>query len=495
MTETKIVTAYSMHATVYRDPHVVHTIVRNGVLVCAMHASSKSGGVLLIENCSEQPAGALESAIRDFASKFASKIRGVPNAAEMQTKLLFSADCHEAVRKLLSQYGFTVVGETKNSVPMEAYYFTDSGRLRIAPASDNHVVAAAEDNGRKKRVLIVDDSKTIRQLLTKILSSDAHLEVVGAAELPSHAEKMIEELKPDVITLDINMPEMDGVTLLQRYIGKYPIPTVMISAISMEEGNQVLRALEIGAVDYIQKPSFEELDRMAPLIIEKVRTASAIRVRGGQGKVLQNRLTSGVLNHNIVVAVGASTGGTEALRHFFSRLPSGIPPIVVVQHIPPVFSRAFANRLAELCPFEVKEAENGDVLKPDRVLIAPGGLQMAVERGGPTGLRVNVFNGEPVNRHKPSVDVLFDSVAKELGKKAIGIIMTGMGRDGAAGMLRMHQAGARTIAQDEASCVVFGMPKEAIKLGGAEAIHPLDKIPEILTSWLHVNSKPVAAGF
>ncbi|OFZ22537.1 MAG: hypothetical protein A2X94_02660 [Bdellovibrionales bacterium GWB1_55_8] len=345
---------------------------------------------------------------------------------------------------------------------------------------------------RKTRVLVVDDSKTIRQLLTRILTADPELEVIGTADCPSQAEKMIRELRPDVITLDIHMPEMDGVSFLQKYIGEFPIPTVMISSISMEESTQVLQALEIGAVDYIQKPSFEKLDRMAPLIAEMVRTAATVKVRRSAGtKVSHARIQSSAqLNQSVLVAVGASTGGTEALRLFLSKLPPGIPPIVIVQHIPPVFSKAFANRLASTCPFEVKEAEDGDLIRPDRVLIAPGGLQMAVQKGS----RVRIWDGDPVNRHKPSVDVLFKSVAEIAGSKSIGIIMTGMGRDGAAGLLEMKQSGSRTIAQDEASSVVFGMPKEAIRLGAAQEVMPLDRIPEKLLSWLEQGRRVQSQG-
>lgn len=479
-------------------PQVLHYVVMRGLVVCVYHSpgSLVVGGAFAVgDHRSEKVSELVRALVEGITGKTGSK------PGQLQAKLVGSSVSMHLAQAALSQLGVSIAAVREEKDEFEIYFYTDSGRLRLGEGNSNQNAESrkvqtvqegdADPNpNRRRRVLIVDDSKTIRQLLSKILSSDPGLEVVGAAERPSIAERMIEELKPDVITLDIHMPEMSGVDLLSRYIKKYPIPTVMISSLSMEESNDVLRALETGAVDYIQKPSFEELDRMAPLIIEKVRTAAHVRLKfSGEPEKSSSRIVhAGEVNRNLIVAVGASTGGTEALRFFFTKLPSEIPPIVVVQHIPPVFSRAFANRLAELCPFEVKEAEDGDEVLQNRVLIAPGGLQMVVEnRSG--GYRVKVFNGEPVNRHKPSVDVLFDSVAKEVGRKAIGIIMTGMGRDGAAGMLKMRQAGARTIAQDEASCVVFGMPKEAIRLGGAEAVESLDKIPETFTSWIQVGSR------
>jgi two-component system chemotaxis response regulator CheB len=344
---------------------------------------------------------------------------------------------------------------------------------------------------RPVRVLIVDDSKTIRSLLRKILSMDPAVEVVGEAERPSQVEELIEKHKPTVITLDINMPEMDGVTLLSRYLPKYRIPTVMVTAISFQDGDQVLRALNLGAVDYIQKPSMEEMAAMSPLIIEKIKVASQVSLKSeSSSKTAGTRLTLGSvpMDTSTLVAIGASTGGVQALDYFFSRLPRDIPPIVVVQHIPPVFSAAFAKRLNDSCPFEVLEAKDGDEIKAGRVLIAAGGTQMKVERSG-GGLRVKVFDGAPVNRHKPSVDVLFDSVAEVIGKRAIGVILTGMGADGAKGLLKMKQSGACTAAQDKDSCVVFGMPRAAIEMGAADEIKPLHEMPETVLQWLGTLKK------
>jgi len=474
----KVIKLTSLSGVVCDEPSVVQVLLAKGVALCGWSAAAGTGGALQLPESIEN--SGMMKLVRDWLLKM-SAAAGPGNGLEFK---LICVGCDlEKARSVCQLLQIKLVGELSEKLPVEAYFYTDIGRLRVAEI-ENSSKPVPDSSSKKKRVLVVDDSKTIRQLLTRILNSDPQLEVVGAAELPSQAKRLIAELRPDVITLDINMPEMDGVTLLKQYITDYPIPTVMISAISMEEGNLVLQAMEYGAVDYIQKPSFEEIDRMAPLIIEKVKIAASVRVRLKQASShVKSPAISGKLNQKVIVAIGSSTGGTEALRVFFTKLPAGIPPMIVVQHIPPVFSKAFANRLAELCAFEVKEAEDGDLVQPDRVLIAPGGMQLKLVTCS-SGYKVSVFDGAAVNRHKPSVDVLFDSVSELIGKNAIGIIMTGMGKDGAAGLLKMRKAGARTIAQDEHSCVVFGMPKEAIKLGAAEVIEPLEEISTVLTKWL-----------
>lgn len=360
------------------------------------------------------------------------------------------------------------------AVPREgrfsAYYFGESGRIRLQktpPIQD-----------RKRKVLIVDDSVTIRKLLRQIFSRDPELEVVAEAGRPSQVEELIKTHHPDVITLDIGLPEMNGVELLQKYLPLHPIPTVMISALSQSESPLVLKSLESGAVDYIQKPVHEQLGELAPLIIEKVKTASRARVRHRRIRVANT--TEGNLRTDILVAIGSSTGGTEAICDVLSCLPKNIPPIVITQHIPAVFSAAFADRLNDFCPFEVREAKDGDRVVPGVVFIAPGGLQMGVEKRAGS-LRVFVRDEAPVNRHKPSVDYLFDSVVKAMGEKAIGVILTGMGADGAKGLARMRAAGAFTIGQDEASCVVYGMPRAAMIENAVVEQLPLEKIgPRLL---------------
>ncbi len=327
---------------------------------------------------------------------------------------------------------------------------------------------------RKKKVLIVDDSKTIRQLLIKILSEDPQLEIVAETDKPLDVERLIEKHRPDVITLDIHMPDMDGVTLLKKIQPKYKIPTVMISSISKEEGGQVLDALESGAIDYIQKPSMNDLREVAGQIRERIKVAASAKIRTKK-TVTRRSGVSPLVDKQALIVLGSSTGGTEAIREILQALPSEIPPMLIVQHIPPVFSAAFAARLNELCPFEVKEAAHGDEIKPNRVLIAPGGKQMAV-KALKDKFVVVINDDPPMNRHKPSVDYMFQSVAETGMKKVVGVILTGMGADGAREMKKLRDMGIKTIAQDKDSCVVFGMPREAIQLGGVDFILPLDQI-------------------
>ncbi|RYZ77292.1 MAG: chemotaxis response regulator protein-glutamate methylesterase [Proteobacteria bacterium] len=381
-------------------------------------------------------------------------------------------------------------GIVKNAVikdqGVNAIFYPETGRFRLEVADQIPQVAAA---AQKTRILVIDDSSTIQKLLKTILESDPSCEVVGVVSLPSLAEEAVRALKPDVITMDIHMPEMTGVELLKILHPKYAVPTVMITSVSREDGDVVLEALAAGAVDYIQKPSFSEIDQVAPLILEKVKTAAKAIAKKQTENLPKRRLVGGTMDLRKIIAIGSSTGGTEALREVFERLPAEIPPIVVVQHIPAIFSEALARRLDDLCPFAVKEAADGDELVAGRVLIAPGGKQMKVVRSSNGVARVRVFEADPVNRHKPSVDVLFDSVAQEIGNKAVGVILTGMGADGARGMVKMKNAGAHTIAQDEASCVVFGMPREAIRMGGVTEVASLEVISEKLISALSKQKK------
>lgn len=340
----------------------------------------------------------------------------------------------------------------------------------------------------KFKVLVVDDSKTIRNILNKIFSSDPAFEVCAMAEKPSEVEALIIKHKPDVITLDIHMPEMDGVTLLKQIAPKYNIPTVMISSISMAEGPLVLEALEHGAVDYIQKPEVSEIEKVTPLIIEKVKTAARANMKKSmKRKTAKAVQVSGQCDLKSLIVLGSSTGGTEAIREIITALPNQIPPMLIVQHIPAVFSAAFAKRMNDLCPFEVKEAEDGDEVRINRVLIAPGGKQMKfVMKNGKGHVEIN--DDEPVNRFKPSVDYLFNSVAKNLYTHTVAIILTGMGKDGAKGMLELKNHGVKTIAQDEYTSVVFGMPKEAIAIGAADYVEPLQDIADRIVQLTHEKS-------
>jgi two-component system chemotaxis response regulator CheB len=340
----------------------------------------------------------------------------------------------------------------------------------------------------KTRVLIVDDSAVMRQLLTEILSHDPDLEVIGSASDPIVARDKIKALNPDVLTLDVEMPRMDGLSFLEKLMRARPMPVVMVSSLTERGAATTLRAMELGAVDFVTKPKIDmrtgTLD-LAEEIVQKVKSAAGARPRTlsphsapparGHGV---SGVTAGALlkSTHKVIAVGASTGGTEALREFLVPLPSDTPGIVIVQHMPASFTRSFADRLNSLCQMKVKEAEDGDRILPGHVLLAPGDFQMRVHRSGAVYC-VRITHDEPVNRHRPSVDVLFDSCAHDLGANAVGVILTGMGADGARGMAAMRKAGARTFAQDEATCVVFGMPREAILAGGVEHTLPLQDLP------------------
>jgi two-component system chemotaxis response regulator CheB len=336
------------------------------------------------------------------------------------------------------------------------------------------------------KVLIVDDSALMRELLAKILGSDPALQVIGSAGDPYVAREKIKALNPDVLTLDIEMPRMDGLTFLEKLMRGHPMPVVMISSLTEKGADTTLRALSLGAVDYVSKPTIDvsqgTLDQWDE-IVAKVKAAASVKIRVAAARKEPPPELARVAYHfsatHKVVAIGASTGGTEALKDVLSPLPADFPAIVIVQHMPEAYTRQFAERLDSLCRIRVREAKDGDAILPGHALLAPGGHQMEVVRRG-AAYAVKVYRGERVNRHQPSVDVLFSSCAQQLGKNALGVILTGMGADGARGLLEMKQAEAFTIAQDEASCVVFGMPKEAIALGGADQVLPLGKIPAAL---------------
>jgi two-component system chemotaxis response regulator CheB len=336
------------------------------------------------------------------------------------------------------------------------------------------------------KVLIVDDSSLMRQLLTQILTSDRQLEVIGTAGDPFVAREKIKALSPDVLTLDIEMPRMDGLTFLEKLMRGHPMPVVMISSLTERGAETTLRALSLGAVDYVSKPKLDVSNgtiEQSQDIIAKVKAAARVKVRAMRPPVAPPSDTPAPVYHfsatHKVVAIGASTGGTEALKDLLSPLPADFPGIVIVQHMPEAFTRQFAERLDSACRIRVQEAKDGDRILPGHALLAPGGHHMAVVRRGLEN-SVRVYRGERVNRHLPSVDVLFSSCARQLGCNALGVILTGMGADGAKGMLEMKQAEAFTIAQDESTCVVYGMPREAVQLGAVDEVLPLGRIPNAL---------------
>jgi two-component system chemotaxis response regulator CheB len=349
----------------------------------------------------------------------------------------------------------------------------------------------------KIKVLIVDDSAVVRQTLSAILEADPMIEVMGTAADPYIAAGKISQELPDVITLDVEMPRMDGITFLKKIMSQHPIPVVIVSSLTAKGTETALKALEYGAVEIVTKPQVSStkqfLEESSQELCDIIKAAAQAKIRrktiasilapalaiqpklSADAMIMPSQSRSMIQTTEKVVAVGASTGGTEALRVFLESLPLDAPGIVIVQHMPELFTKSFANRLNELCKITVKEAENGDTVIRGRALIAPGSKHMLLKRSG-ARYYVEVKDGPLVNRHRPSVDVLFRSTARYAGKNAIGIIMTGMGDDGAHGLLEMKEAGAHTVAQDERSCVVFGMPKEAIKLNAADKILPLEQI-------------------
>ena len=346
--------------------------------------------------------------------------------------------------------------------------------------------------GRPIKVLVVDDSALVRQTLIDILKSDPDITVIAAVADPIAAAEKLREMVPDVITLDIEMPRMDGLTFLRKLMSQHPIPVVICSSLAEEGDETTFRALEYGAVEIITKPKVgtkQFLEESRIRIIDAVRAAAQSKVRAVSGSslkvapkldadVMLAKATPGTPNFRTtekVVLVGASTGGTEALLTFLQALPLDCPAIAVVQHMPEHFTAAFAKRLDSICRISVREARDNDTLLRGQALIAPGSKHMLLKRSG-TRYHVEVKDGPLVSRHRPSVDVLFRSGARYAGQNAVGVIMTGMGDDGAKGMRELHDAGAYNIAQDEASCVVFGMPQEAIKHGGVNKVMPLTSI-------------------
>jgi two-component system chemotaxis response regulator CheB len=341
----------------------------------------------------------------------------------------------------------------------------------------------------KIKVLIVDDSALVRKIFSQELAKDPAIEVVGTAPEPYIARDKIVYLKPDVVILDIEMPKMDGLTFLEKLMEYYPMPVIIVSSLAQGSCDVALRALEIGAVDVMAKPgSSYSVQDLSEQLIEKIKAAAQMKrfkkTKRPDSETVVSRPPNPpsralMKSTNKIIAIGASTGGTEAIKEVLVNLPGDMPPIIIVQHMPPIFTKSFADRLNSLCKLEVREATDQEILCPGKVLIAPGNYHMVLKRSG-AQYYVEVKDGPLVFHQRPSVEVLFQSVATYAGPNAIGVIMTGMGGDGAKGLLEMKKAGAFTIAQDEASCIVFGMPKEAIQMGAAMQVAPLENVPQIL---------------
>ncbi|MEO8807433.1 MAG: chemotaxis response regulator protein-glutamate methylesterase [Burkholderiaceae bacterium] len=339
----------------------------------------------------------------------------------------------------------------------------------------------------KTRVVVVDDSALVRSLLSEIINREADMECVGAAADPLVAREMIRDLNPDVITLDVEMPRMDGIDFLSKLMRLRPMPVLMVSTLTERGADVTLRALELGAIDFVAKPKIGVADGLRLLaqdITEKIRIAARARVKRVASPVagaVPARATAtpvaslGRLSTEKIIFIGASTGGTEATKDVLVNLPHDAPAVMITQHMPPGFTKSYAARLDGLCRISVAEAVDGERVLPGHAYLAPGGFHLSVERSGANYV-ARVRDGEPVNRHKPSVEVLFKSAARVVGQNALGIMLTGMGADGATAMKEMRDAGSYNLAQDEASCVVFGMPREAIAAGAAHEVLPLGQI-------------------
>lgn len=337
---------------------------------------------------------------------------------------------------------------------------------------------------QKIRVLIVDDSAVIRKLLEKIFSSSPDIEVVGTASDPYIARDKLVSLKPDVMTLDVEMPRMDGISFLEKVMQHFPTRTIIFSSLAKTGSETYLRALEAGAIEIMEKPSIDvsqSLETLSQAIIEKVKAVAKARINPVKkvvhttGPVQKVAPTSLARTTHQLIAVASSTGGTEALKVFLSGMPADIPGTLIVQHMPPGFTKSFAENLNHMFPFEVKEAQEGDQVVPGRVLIAPGNYHMEITRSG-AFYYVKLHQGPALHSVRPAADYLMKSVAKYVGKNALGVVLTGMGKDGAEGLLEMKNAGAYTVAQNEETCVVYGMPAAAVALGAADKILPLDRI-------------------
>jgi len=346
------------------------------------------------------------------------------------------------------------------------------------------------------KVLIIDDSAVMRQVLTSVLQHDLDIQVVGTAPNPIIAREKIKSLKPDVLTLDVEMPGMDGITFLEKLMRLRPMPVVMVSSHTEKGATATLRALELGAVDFVTKPYGGIRQGMTLELMEeiraKVRAAANAHLRTeakmpAVKPILPQMFSSMQECRNGIIVIGASAGGTQAITEVLAKLPRSTPGIAIVQHMPPKFTASFAERLHNQCDLDVSEAKSGDRLKPGVALIAPGGYHMSITRAA-GGYAVRVYLDEPVKRHRPSVDVLFESAASAAGKNAMGILLTGMGSDGAMGLHAMKLAGANTIAQDEKSCVVFGMPEQAIRLGAVGQVVSLDRIADAINIWSRPES-------
>lgn len=460
-----------------------HEIVEDGLVISVYDSKHKFGGICHLSQSTEE----LISLLKKFKSQGSTPESLVLKLVGGKTIKAIQLTTH--TRELARELGLNIATESLHDVGgRELIFSTKTGELqyRIAEISNSKIRSQL---AKKIKVLIIDDSLPIRKVIRKMLESEPQFEIVGEAKDPIDGEILRKSKNPDVITLDLHMPRQDGVSYIKQLMKNDPTAIIVITDYDLKNTGPVMDALDAGAFDYIQKPNFSQLTEVGEILISKIREAAKVdtaklsmfRSSARGAKDMRSVEKKSFNNYNLsiensaVIAIGASTGGTEALKVVLGSLPAEIPPILVVQHMPPVFTKSFAERLNELCPFHVKEAEDGERVLPGCVYIAPGGFHMGVVGSSPN-LKIQLSSGPPENRFRPSVDFLFRSIGKIKRIKKFAVILTGMGNDGAQELLNLRQQGAHTIAQDESTSVVFGMPKVAIDLGAAQEVKRLDQI-------------------
>ncbi len=470
--------------------------VQGNILVCLYHEQKKAGGALLISSNLEDIAK-----LKELVETLRAGLDA--DTADFIAKLVGPSPLIQKLKNILVEQNIYVASSCpQDSNALDVYFYSDTGRLRVGESANQELKAIAPQlelvktkeiapqAQEKIRVLVVDDSLTIRKILEKVLSEDHGFKIVGSVENPIKAHEFLKTNTVDVITLDIHMPEMDGITYLETLKGKKHAPIVMISSVNKEDAVKALRCFELGAVGYIEKPNNFSQDS-ADTIRTMVKTAASSITRS----LDQNKFSAGPIfyephaRYTDLILIGASTGGTQAITALMESFPENSPPVLIVQHIPPVFSAAFADRLNQTTKLKVKEVENGDIVKKGHAYVAAGGTQMRMAIKG-TDLVLEVTDDPPVNRHKPSVDYMFES-ARALPKsyRLVATLLTGMGADGARGLKELKDKGVYTVAEAEETCVVFGMPREAIKLGGATDVAPLYKIASKLFEAFRVDKR------
>ncbi|MGE0633439.1 MAG: chemotaxis-specific protein-glutamate methyltransferase CheB [Pseudobdellovibrionaceae bacterium] len=473
-------------SAVFYKPDVSHeyqVVFENKLFVC-VHGPISYAWLIDQAEISTQKLAALFEAVSPYIVK---------SPKEYECKVVGPENLTQSGLNVLHELGFNNIKEVVRSGTISICYFPSTGKIFLKKELNHEAVSSLLEFKPKLRVMVIDDSKAIRDLLAKALDDNPELELVASASHPSEAEFLIETKKPDVIAVDLHMPGMDGITLLKKIGPKYRIPIVMISSINLDDGRLVLKALEAGAVDHIPKPSTKDVMTLAPQIIEKLKGAAKVNLDAMRAVQLTGSLkippTS--FDPNKMILLGAGIGGLEVLRSILIRLPNEIPPILVVQHSPQVFSKSFAQLMDELCSFSVEEATDNHAVKPNTVIVAPGGMQMSLIKVAGQ-YRTRIEDLPHLNRQKPSIDFLFNSAADLLGTNAVAAVLTGPGNDGAKGLLKMKTAGASTLVQSIKTSILSSMPQNAIDIGAADYICSVEEFPQMLVKSI-ANKKTNAA--